>query len=48
MFHLFAICTSVFDVKLLPQCHRLIIRDVMLEDEGEYTAKAVDEAGTCH
>jgi len=26
---------------------RLIIRDVMLEDEGEYTVKAVNEAGTC-
>jgi len=26
---------------------RLVIRDVMLEDEGEYTVKAVNEAGTC-
>ena len=26
---------------------RLIINDVMLEDEGEYTVKAVNEAGTC-
>jgi len=26
---------------------RLIIRDVMLDDEGEYTVKAVNEAGTC-
>jgi len=26
---------------------RLVIRDVMLEDEGEYTVRAVNEAGTC-
>ena len=26
---------------------RLIIRDVMLEDEAEYTVRAVNEAGTC-
>jgi len=26
---------------------RLIIRDVMLKDEAEYTVRAVNEAGTC-
>ena len=26
---------------------RLIIRDVMLDDEAEYTVQAVNEAGTC-
>ena len=27
-------------------CRRLIIRDVMLDDEAEYTVRAVNEAGT--
>jgi hypothetical protein len=27
--------------------YRLVIEDTMIEDEGEYTVKAVNEAGTC-
>jgi Immunoglobulin I-set domain len=27
--------------------YRLIIEDTLVEDEGEYTVKAVNEAGTC-